>query len=121
MTDSVQGSELQPLELNFQLDGGFNWIKATVEERRDERTAVIKEYEEQLEQSELWFKSSAELIEVFTMDFLYLQALTLESFKNFTAFFKDKNSMIQTCLEDRFEIFINVDVEQNTELNDVWL
>lgn len=51
---------------------------------------------------------------------LFLQALTLEQQDGINRYFRDKMALVRSSVEDRFELLMNTDVEQISELQNVW-
>ena len=47
-------------------------------------------------------------------------ALLIDQENSFGKFFADKKHLIQTTVEDRFELMVSADVEATTELEDMW-
>jgi len=59
--------------------------------------------------------------EVFQADFLYLYALTIEQ-QDYVCnkFFSSKYTLLRSGFDDRFDLMINIDIEDTTELLDLW-
>jgi hypothetical protein len=62
----------------------------------------------------------SEFVEIINNDFLFIQAITIEQLDSYRKFYSSKWALMQSPFEDRFELFVNCDVESVTELKDIW-
>lgn len=74
-----------------------------------------------LSKEERWFRALLQIFEILHSHPLYLHACYVEHLQNYRRFFGSRFSVVLDCaFEDRIELYMQKDIEENTEMLDVW-